>query len=179
MRVYLSVNQSLMPPSCRSRSSIVASGRTSAYGTSDAARVPRGIAPHASNSNASAAVKGLLTLASAKGVAGVTFRPLLLSATPLTAVAVLPSSQRIATESPGYRVRRFSRHVLIRSWSRSASAGFKRWGAGRGTGRAAQARHPLFAAAVDAGDTPADNVIAMKRRIEMRFRVMRARLPNA
>jgi hypothetical protein len=179
MRVYLSVNQSLMPPSCRSRSSIVASGRTSAYGTSDAARVPRGIAPHASNSNASAAVKGLLTLASAKGVAGVTFRPLLLSATPLTAVAVLPSSQRIATESPGYRVRRFSRHVLIRSWSRSASAGFKGWGAGRGTGRAAQARHPLFAAAVDAGDTPTDNVIAMKRRIEMRFRVMRARLPNA
>jgi hypothetical protein len=121
----------------------------------------------------------LLTLASAKGVADVTFRPLLLSATPLTAVAILPSSQRIATESPGYRVRRFSRHVLSRSWSRSASAGFKGREAGSGTGRAAQARHPLFAAAVDAGDTPADNVIAMKRRIEMRFRVMRARLPNA
>jgi len=69
--------------------------------------------------------------------------------------------------------------VLIRSWSRSASAGFKGWGAGRGTGRAAQARHPLVAAAVGAGHKPVDNTIEMRINIETKFRIMRAHLPHA
>ena len=130
---------------------MVASGRTSAYGTSDAARVLSGITPQASRSSASTAVNGLLTLASANGVAGVTFRPLLLSATPLTAVAVLPSSQRSATDSPGYRVRRFSRHVETRCWMRSCRAGSSTRGEGSGTGRAAQAFQPPLAARAEVG----------------------------
>ena len=148
IRVYRSVSQSLIQPSCRSRSSIVASGRTSAYGTRLAARVLRGMTPHASSKRAIAAVNGLLTLASANGVAGFTARPVVRSALPLVTVTVRPSSQRMAAEIPANLLLRFSRHVLTRRSNCSRTSGSTGSELGRGTGRAAHPLQPPEAARV-------------------------------
>ena len=129
---------------------MVTSGFTSASGTSSEARALSGKIPQWSRSSATAAVNALLVLAIANGIDGVTVRLLLVSPTPTAAVRLRPSSQRMATETPGWRVRRAfcqATTLAVRAFARVGSTA--RAGES-GTGRAAQVRQSTGSVA-DAG----------------------------